>query len=139
MELSSCYEGRGNQALAPSAPPSLGTSRAVGSVWVQPPEAPAIRLPACSLWSRRRRMAEARGWGPAVRLPKPRTWTPRTLWGVKGTRGAAPRWKPGEQSGANPGGRSGLGCIWLRVSALPSLWLCRAPSPFVFSSSPVFI
>lgn len=139
MELSSRYEGRGHRAVAHSAPPSLGASRAVGSVRVQPPEAPAVRLPACGLRSRRQRMAEVRGWGPALRLPKPRTWTPRTLWGVKGTRDDPPRWKPGEQSGADPGGRSGRRCTWRRASALPSRCLRRTPHPCVLGSSPVFI
>ncbi|KAM7044833.1 stAR-related lipid transfer protein 8 isoform 2-T2 [Molossus nigricans] len=55
-------------------------------------------------------MAEARGWGPAVRLPKPRTWTPRTPWGVKGTRGEPPRWKPAEAKKA---------CEWLRATGFP--------------------
>ncbi|KAM5289998.1 stAR-related lipid transfer protein 8 isoform 1-T1 [Glossophaga mutica] len=56
-------------------------------------------------------MAEARDWGPTVRLPKPRTWTPRTLWGVKGTRGDAPRWKPEAEAKK--------ACEWLRATGFP--------------------
>lgn len=90
-------------------PPSVLLGLAVGSVRVQPPEASAIRLAARCLRSSRGHMAEARSRGLALRLPKPGTWTPRMPWGVKGTRGDPPRWKPGEQSWADPGGRSGLG------------------------------
>ncbi|KAM5196136.1 stAR-related lipid transfer protein 8 isoform 1-T2 [Hipposideros larvatus] len=53
-------------------------------------------------------MAEARGWVPAQRPPKPRTWTPRTLWGVKGTRGDPPRWKPEAEAKK--------ACEWLRAT-----------------------
>ncbi|CAK7313436.1 hypothetical protein VULLAG_LOCUS17526 [Vulpes lagopus] len=47
-------------------------------------------------------MAEARGGGPASRLPKPWTWMPWKPRAVKGTRWDPPHWKPGEQSGGRP-------------------------------------
>nr|XP_035144215.2 stAR-related lipid transfer protein 8 isoform X1 [Callithrix jacchus] len=54
-------------------------------------------------------MAQARGWGPALQLPKkPRTWTP---WGVKGTQWNTPRW--------NPEAEARRACEWLRATGFP--------------------
>ncbi|XP_046296208.1 stAR-related lipid transfer protein 8 isoform X1 [Marmota monax] len=53
-------------------------------------------------------MAGARGWGPALWLPKPRTWT---LRGVKGTRCDLPRW--------NPETEAKQACEWLRATGFP--------------------
>uniref|UniRef100_A0A2K6UC43 StAR related lipid transfer domain containing 8 n=1 Tax=Saimiri boliviensis boliviensis TaxID=39432 RepID=A0A2K6UC43_SAIBB len=53
-------------------------------------------------------MAQARVWGPALRLPKPRTWTP---WGVKGTQWNAPHW--------NPEAEAKRACEWLRATGFP--------------------
>lgn len=150
MEVSSRYEGRGNRAVAPSAPRSLSPSlprrssgrRSAQSRYSHPRRQRSGSLPAARCLRsrrRRRRMAEARGWGPAPRLPKPGTWTPRTPWGAKGARGGPPRWKPGEQNRADRGGRSGLRAALGReprrcrpgVCAelpVPSCWV---PVPFV--------
>ncbi|XP_009196007.1 stAR-related lipid transfer protein 8 isoform X1 [Papio anubis] len=53
-------------------------------------------------------MAQERGWGPVLRLPKPRTWT---QWGVKGTQWDAPRW--------NPEAEAKRACEWLRATGFP--------------------
>ncbi|XP_048069605.1 stAR-related lipid transfer protein 8 isoform X1 [Ursus arctos] len=56
-------------------------------------------------------MAEAAGWGPALRLPKPRTWVPWKPQGVKGARWDPPRWKPEVEAKR--------ACKWLRATGFP--------------------
>ncbi|XP_058514526.1 stAR-related lipid transfer protein 8 isoform X1 [Ochotona princeps] len=50
----------------------------------------------------------AEGWGPALRLSKPRTWTP---WGVKGPRWDPLRWRPETEAKR--------ACEWLRATGFP--------------------
>ncbi|XP_025321859.1 stAR-related lipid transfer protein 8 isoform X1 [Canis lupus dingo] len=56
-------------------------------------------------------MAEARGGGPASRLPKPWTWMPWKPRAVKGTRWDPPRWKPEVEAKR--------ACKWLRATGFP--------------------
>ncbi|KAB0401231.1 hypothetical protein E2I00_000748 [Balaenoptera physalus] len=53
-------------------------------------------------------MAQAQGWGQALRLPKLRTWMPR---GVKDTRWDPPSWKPEAEAKK--------ACRWLRATGFP--------------------
>nr|XP_045735163.1 stAR-related lipid transfer protein 8 isoform X1 [Mirounga angustirostris] len=56
-------------------------------------------------------MAEAPGGGPALWLPKPRTWVPWKPRGVTGARWDPPRWKPEVEAKR--------ACKWLRATGFP--------------------